>query len=178
MQAGSKIAVIGAMAKAIRYQGAGSSHVNPLKLDQPVDFLPGAAYAPGCDNRGDTTDALIAEAVRTAKNAPTAVVFAGLPDRYESEGFDRDDMKMPPGHIRMIEAVAGANPNTVVVLLCGSPVAAMLFRSRIFPYRSLFPVMRCRSRHGRKTAGTRPVGANRTRRTGRPCWEKPICHRC
>lgn len=52
----------------------------------------------------------------------TAVVFAGLPEQYESEGFDRDSMKMPDGHLRMIKAVAGANPNTVVVLLCGSPV--------------------------------------------------------
>ena len=118
----ARIAVIGAMAKSVRYQGAGSSHINPTKLSQPLDHLPGAVYAPGCDDRGDTTDELIAEAVETAKNAEIAVVFAGLPDRYESEGFDRDDMKMPEGHLRMIEAVAGANPNTVVVLLCGSAV--------------------------------------------------------
>ncbi len=118
----AKIAVIGAMAKSIRYQGAGSSHINPTKLSQPLDHLPSAMYAPGCDDRGDTTDALIAEAVETAKNAEIAVVFAGLPDRYESEGFDRDDMKMPEGHLRMIEAVTAVNPNTIVVLLCGSAV--------------------------------------------------------
>jgi beta-glucosidase len=117
-----KIAVIGAMAKQMRYQGAGSSHVNAKKLSQPLDFLPDAIYAPGCDERGDTTDELICEAVETAKNAGVAIVFAGLPDRYESEGFDRDDMKMPQGHIRMIEAVADANPNTVVVLMCGCAV--------------------------------------------------------
>ena len=118
----AKIAVIGAMAKSIRYQGAGSSHINPTKLSQPLDHLPGAMYAPGCDDLGDTTDALIAEAVEKAKNAEIAVVFAGLPDRYESEGFDRDNMKMPEGHLRMIEAVAAANPNTIVILLCGSAV--------------------------------------------------------
>ena len=118
----AKIAVIGAIAKSIRYQGAGSSHINPTKLSQPLDHLPGAMYAPGCDDRGDTTDELIAEAVETAQNAEIAVVFAGLPDRYESEGFDRDNMKMPEGHLRMIEAVTAANPNTVVVLLCGSAV--------------------------------------------------------
>ncbi len=118
----AKIAVIGAMAKSIRYQGAGSSHINPTKLSQPLDALTGAVYAPGCDDRGDTTDALIAEAVDTAKNAEIAVVFAGLPDQYESEGFDRDNMKMPEGHLRMIEAVATANPNTIVILLCGSAV--------------------------------------------------------
>ena len=118
----ANIAVIGAMAKAMRYQGAGSSHVNARKLDQPLDFLPGAVYACGCDDRGDTTDALLAEAVRAAKSAEVAVVFAGLPDRYESEGFDRDNMQMPDGHIRMIEAVAEVNPHTVVILLCGSAV--------------------------------------------------------
>ena len=118
----ASVAVIGAMAKSLRYQGAGSSHINPTKLSQPLDFLPGAVYAPGCDERGDTTDALLAEAQAAARQAEAAVVFAGLPGRYESEGFDRDDMKMPAGHLRMIEAVAAANPNTVVVLLCGSAV--------------------------------------------------------
>ena len=118
----AKLAVIGAMAETMRYQGAGSSHVNPCKLDKPLDFLPGVAYAPGCDDRGDTTEEMLAEAVVAAQNAETAVVFAGLPARYESEGFDRDDMKMPEGHNRLIQAVAAANPNTVVVLLSGSPV--------------------------------------------------------
>ena len=70
----------------------------------------------------DTTDALLDEARAAAEQAEVAVIFAGLPDRYESEGFDRDDMKMPAGHLRMIEAVVSANPNTVVVLLCGSAV--------------------------------------------------------
>ena len=118
----AKIAVIGAMAKALRYQGAGSSHINPTKLSQPLDFLPDALYASGCDERGDTTDALLAEAGKAAQQAEIAVVFAGLPDRCESEGFDREDMKLPEGHLRMIEAVARANPNTVVILLCGSVV--------------------------------------------------------
>ena len=118
----AKIAVIGAMARNLRYQGAGSSHINPTKLTQPLDFLPDAVYAPGCDERGDTTDALLTEAGKAAQQAEIAVVFAGLPDHYESEGFDRNDMKMPAGHLRMIEAVVSANPNTVVVLLCGSAV--------------------------------------------------------
>ena len=122
LREGTKLAVIGAMAKDMRYQGAGSSHVNACRLSQPLDFLPGAVYAPGCDDRGDATDALIEEAVQAAKNAETAIVFAGLPGRYESEGFDRDSMQMPDGHIRMIEAVASANPDTVVVLMCGAPV--------------------------------------------------------
>ena len=122
LKQGAKIAVIGAMAKSLRYQGAGSSHINPTKLAQPLDFLPDAIYVPDCDERGDTTDALLAEARAVARQAEIAVVFAGLPDRCESEGFDRSDMKMPAGHLRMIEAVASANPNTVVILLCGCAV--------------------------------------------------------
>lgn len=118
----AKIAVIGAMAKKMRYQGAGSSHINPMKVSQPLDFIPGAVYASGCDDRGDTSEAMISEAVKAAENAEAAVVFAGLPDRYESEGFDRENMKMPEGHLRMIEAVARATPNIIVVLLCGCVV--------------------------------------------------------
>ena len=118
----AKIAVIGAMARQIRYQGAGSSHINPTRLSQPLDFLPGAIYAPGCDERGETTDALLSQARRAAQDAEVAVVFAGLPEHFESEGFDRDDMKMPAGQLRMLETVANTNPNTVVVLLCGGAV--------------------------------------------------------
>lgn len=118
----TKIAVIGIMAKSLRYQGAGSSHINPTKLTQPLDYLPNAVYAPGCDERGDTTDTMLEEARKAAQQAEIAVVFAGLPDRCESEGFDRDNMKMPTGYLRMIEAVASANSNTIVVLLCGSVV--------------------------------------------------------
>ena len=122
LNAGVRIAVIGYMAKEPRFQGAGSSHINPTRVSRPSDFLPGAIYAEGCDARGDTTDGLIAEAVKAAESASAAIVFAGLPDRYESEGFDRDDMRMPEGHVRMIESVAAANPDTVVVLMCGAPV--------------------------------------------------------
>ena len=118
----AKVAVIGAMAQNMRFQGAGSSHVNASKLDRPSDFFNNVVYAQGCDERGDTTDAMLKEAVAAAQSAQVAVVFAGLPARYESEGFDRADMKMPEGHDRMIRAVAAINPNTVVVLLCGSAV--------------------------------------------------------
>lgn len=122
LQPGEKIAVIGAMAKELRYQGAGSSHINPTKLPQPLELLPGAVYAPGCDEKGSTTDALLQEVQNAARKAETVVVFAGLPAQCESEGFDRDNLKMPEGHRKMIEAAAQANPNTVVVLLCGSVV--------------------------------------------------------
>lgn len=122
LREGQKVALIGHMAAQPRYQGAGSSHINPIKVVSPCEAMPGSPYAPGCDERGDTTDALIAEAVRVAERADAAVIFAGLPDRYESEGFDRENMQMPEGHLRMIEAVAAANSNTIVVLCCGSAV--------------------------------------------------------
>ena len=122
LEEGQTVALIGHMAKKLRFQGAGSSHINPTRVTNPVDAMPGLPFAPGCDGRGDTTDELIAEAAALAKSVEIPVVFAGLPGRYESEGFDREDMKMPEGHVRMIEAVAVANPNTVVVLLCGAPV--------------------------------------------------------
>lgn len=122
LKEGQTVALIGHMAKELRFQGAGSSHINPICVTNPVDAIPGLPYAPGCDGRGDTTDELIAEAVELAKQVEIPVVFAGLPGRYESEGFDRTDMKMPAGHLRLIDAVADANPNTVVVLLCGAPV--------------------------------------------------------
>ena len=116
------VVFIGYMAEKLRYQGAGSSHINPWRLTNALDACPGVAYAQGCTENGDTTDELLAEAVDAAKKAKVAVVFAGLTDSYESEGFDRKSMAMPEGHNRMIEAVAAANPNTVVVLLCGSAV--------------------------------------------------------
>lgn len=122
LKEGQTVALVGHMAKELRFQGAGSSHINPTRVTNPVDAMPGLPYAPGCDGRGDTTDELIAEAAALAKGVEVPVVFAGLPGRYESEGFDREDMRMPEGHVRMIEAVAAANPNTVVVLLCGAPV--------------------------------------------------------
>jgi beta-glucosidase len=122
LKQGKKILIVGSMAKDVRYQGAGSSHVNPKHLEQPIDYLKDYEYAEGCDERGDTDEDLLKEVERKAAEADAVVVFAGLPDRYESEGFDRDSMKMPEGHVQMIEAAAKANPNTAVVLLCGSPV--------------------------------------------------------
>lgn len=122
LKEGQTAALIGHMAKELRFQGAGSSHINPTQVTNPVDAMPDLPFAPGCDGRGDTTDELIAEAAKLAKSVEVPVVFAGLPGRYESEGFDRDNMKMPEGHLRLIDAVAEANPNMVVVLLCGAPV--------------------------------------------------------
>ncbi len=122
LQAEQKLALIGAMAKHPRYQGAGSSHINPFRVVSAVEAMPCYTYAPGCDEKGNTTDSLLAEAVAAAKGAEVAVLFVGLPGKYESEGFDRDTLQMPDGHLRLIDEVSKANPNTVVVLSCGAVV--------------------------------------------------------
>ena len=116
------IALIGEMARTMRYQGAGSSHINATKLTTLCDALPDVPFAAGCDVKGAVTEGSLREAAETAKQAKIAVVCVGLPDIYESEGFDRETMSMPEGHIRLIETVAAANPNTVVVLFCGCAV--------------------------------------------------------
>ncbi len=103
LREGQKIAVVGDMAKDMRYQGSGSSHINPVKLVHPADVLESSA---------------------SVEQADVTVVFAGLTPDYESEGFDRDDMKMPEEQVRLIEDTAAKNPNTVVVLFCGAPVEA------------------------------------------------------
>lgn len=116
----SDMVLIGSMAKNFRYQGAGSSHINPTKLTNLADALPNVPYCPCCDEKGSVTEAELKAAEEAAAKAKVAVVVAGLPDNFESEGFDRDTLSMPEGHLRMIDAVVKANPNTVVVLLGGS----------------------------------------------------------
>lgn len=116
-----KVCIIGYMAKKLRYQGVGSSHINPYKLAQPADLMDWPCVD-GYNADGSTNEGLISEAVRIAKTVDTPVIFAGLTDKYEAEGFDRVHMKMPEGMNRLIEAVAAANANTAVVLMCGSPV--------------------------------------------------------
>jgi len=125
----TKIAVIGAFAKTPRYQGAGSSQVNPTRQTRAYDELVrlggGEArfgYAAGYDLEGFTTEQLIEEARKQARNADVAIVFAGLPDSHESEGFDRASLEMPEGHIRLIEAVSEVQSRVVVVLMNGSAI--------------------------------------------------------
>lgn len=124
------IALIGAFAKKPRFQGGGSSHVNPTKVDDAVEeitkLVEGKAnilYAEGYNLENDIPDEkLIEEAKEIAKMANVVVIFAGLPERYESEGYDRDHMKMPESHNKLIEEIAQVNHNLVVVLSNGSPV--------------------------------------------------------
>ena len=116
----SDIVLIGHMAAAMRYQGSGSSHINPTKLVNLTDALPDIPYCAGCDAQGSVTEGGLREATEAARTRKIAVVVVGLPESYESEAFDRDHMKLPEGYNALVEAVAAANPNTVVVLLGGS----------------------------------------------------------
>ncbi len=130
LQRKQRIAVIGAFAVSPRYQGAGSSQIVPTQLDNARDAIEAAvgasgevSYAAGYDpERTDMDEGLIAEAVEVAKGAETVVLFVGLPSIYESEGFDRDHMRLPEQHDRLVEAVCAVNPATTVVLSNGAPV--------------------------------------------------------
>ena len=129
LQANAKVALIGRFAKTPRYQGAGSSQMNPTQLDNLHDEIvklvgdENLTYAPGYTEKGDQADdALIQEAIDIAKDADVVLICAGLTDLYETEGLDRDHMKMPAGHDALIEAVAAAHSKVVVVLSNGSPV--------------------------------------------------------
>ena len=117
------VAFIGEYAKKPRYQGGGSSHINSFKITGALEAAAGlpVTFAQGF-TEDKSTDEDIAQAVAAAKAAKVAVVFAGLPDSFESEGYDRSHMRMPEAQNKLIEAVAEANPNTVVVLHNGSPV--------------------------------------------------------
>lgn len=121
-----KVAFIGKYAEKPRYQGGGSSHINSHKITSALDAVEGMkniTYAQGFDDAEDKTDEkLLAEAVEAARNADVAVIFAGLPEKFESEGFDRKHMAMPNCQNELIEKVAAVQPNTVVVLHNGSPV--------------------------------------------------------
>ena len=120
-----KIAFIGEFAEKPRFQGGGSSHINCFKTTSALEAAEGLSvvYAQGYSVAADeATDDMIAQAVAAAKDAKVAVIFAGLPDSYESEGYDRTHMAMPACQNKLIDAVVEANPNTVVVLHNGSPV--------------------------------------------------------
>lgn len=124
------LALIGALAKQPRYQGGGSSHIKPTRLEDISEEMRKAAgssmhisYAKGYELNHDEPDAaLVEEAVQAARSASVAVIFAGLPDRYESEGFDRTHLRIPENQISLIEAVAEVNPQVVVVLSNGAPI--------------------------------------------------------
>ena len=125
LAADTKVTILGDFAETPRYQGAGSSAVNSLKVDTVLENLAQSGlqvlgFAPGFDRRGMADAAKEAEAVALAKQADVAVLFLGLDEIKESEGLDRTNMKLADNQIALIKAVQQANPNTVVVLNAGS----------------------------------------------------------
>lgn len=122
-----KIAVIGEFAEKPRYQGGGSSHTNPLKVTVPLDELKkrfkNITYKKGFSVDQNLSDvALEQEALEAAKTCESVVVFAGLSEKYETEGIDRKTLDLPLAQNELIEKLAGVNKNIIVVLSNGAPV--------------------------------------------------------
>lgn len=121
-----KVAFVGDFAAKPRFQGGGSSHVNASKLVSILDAVAdktNVTYVPGFErDRDEDNPEMLAQAVAVAKMVDKVVVFAGLPDRYESEGYDRSHLHLPQNQLNLIERLAEVNENLVVVLHNGSVV--------------------------------------------------------
>ncbi|MEE0411387.1 MAG: glycoside hydrolase family 3 C-terminal domain-containing protein [Gemmiger sp.] len=122
---GTRVAVIGDFAETPRYQGAGSSAVNSIKVDTFLDCLSDSGlysvgFAPGFDRQGKPDAAKQAEAVALAAKADAVLLCLGLDEIKESEGLDRADMKLADNQIELLQAVREANPNTVVIVNAGA----------------------------------------------------------
>ncbi len=129
-----KIAFIGDFAQAPRYQGGGSSHINSFKVTSAIDAVKEfceVEFAKGYDSSTDKVDEeLIAEAVECAERNEIVIIFAGLTDIYESEGYDRKHMRMPDNQLVLIDRICELCNNVAVVLHNGSPVE-MPFESKV-----------------------------------------------
>lgn len=122
---GTRVAVIGDFAETPRYQGAGSSAVNSIKVDTFLDCLNDSGlhsvgFAPGFDRQGKPDAAKQAEAVALAAKADAVLLCLGLDEIKESEGLDRADMKLADNQIELLQVVREANPNTVVIVNAGA----------------------------------------------------------
>ncbi len=124
-----RIAVIGNSAEHAHFQGGGSSHINATKVDAPFEALKARAgnaeltYAPGYPADNSFRQEMIDQAVTLARAADVAVLYIALPSFKESEGYDRRDLDLTDQQVALIQAVASVQPNTVVVLNNGAPVA-------------------------------------------------------
>ena len=127
LKKGSKVVYIGGFAAAPRFQGGGSSHINVVKADSALDAAERHGrhihYVEGFPADRDQRDEKeFLAAVEAASDADTAVIFAGLPESFESEGCDRAHMRLPESQNNLIARVAAVQKNTVVVLHTGAPV--------------------------------------------------------
>ena len=124
---GTRVAVIGDFADRPRFQGGGSSCVNPTRVDSPLDCLREsglevAGYAPGFLRHGGEDAGLLAEAAALARTADVVLAYLGLDERAETEGLDRESLALRDNQIKLLETVSAVNPDVVVVLTCGAPV--------------------------------------------------------
>ena len=128
LKAQRQIAVIGRAAKVPYYQGGGSSHINPTRLDIPLEELQkmvgkaSLSYSEGYLADGSSNRDKIDQAVETARQAEVALLYISLPEAKESEGYDRQDLDLTPDLVNLIKAVCAAQPNSVVILNNGAPV--------------------------------------------------------
>lgn len=135
LERSASVAIVGELARTPRYQGAGSSQINPTRLENALDEIRAlsdadVSFAPGYDNDGGSTPDLVAEAVSVASSAETVLLFLGVPAAQESEGFDREDLELPAAQKELVEAVLAANPRTVIVLSNGGVVRLSDFADR------------------------------------------------
>ena len=136
---GASVAVIGEFARAPRYQGAGSSQVNPTRLDVPLDELRDGLgdgvdvkFAAGFEiSEGEDDEALREAAVALATECDHVVVFLGLPAEAESEGFDRTHIELPANQLGLVDALAGLGKPLVVVLANGSVVQLSTWEHKV-----------------------------------------------
>ncbi|HKM02595.1 MAG TPA: glycoside hydrolase family 3 C-terminal domain-containing protein, partial [Bacilli bacterium] len=122
------IAIIGNFAKNPRYQGSGSSRINPTMLENVFDAFTGHgvefAYADGYNSKQLLSDDFhLEEATKVAKDKDAVILMVGLPDEFEMEGMDRAHLNLPESHVRLIEEVSKVNANVIVVLSAGSAVS-------------------------------------------------------
>ncbi|WP_186578475.1 beta-glucosidase [Aquibacillus kalidii] len=124
---GIKVATIGDFAENPRYQGAGSSIVNPTVLDNTLECIEGSGivsvgYEPGFERYGKKNQNKIDRACALAKEADVVLLYIGLDEATEAEGLDRQNMKIPQNQIDLLDAIYEVNPNIVAILSCGAAV--------------------------------------------------------
>ena len=122
-----KVAIIGDFAKKARYQGAGSSVVNPTKLDNVLDIineydLDFVGYEPGFNRFGKKSKSLMNKALKLANKADTVLLFIGLDEVTEAEGLDRSNIHLPQNQITLINEIAKLNKKVIAVLACGAVI--------------------------------------------------------
>ncbi|MGM0500286.1 MAG: beta-glucosidase [Bacillota bacterium] len=131
LEAKESMLVVGEMAQKVRYQGIGSSQVNPTRLDTHYQALEDKFgeilelhYTPGYSSEAEPeeNEALKEKALRVAENKDYLIIYAGLPDKVEAEGYDRDDLQIPKAQNQLIKELAAVNPNIIVILNNGSAV--------------------------------------------------------